>query len=145
MKYKLNMDHCSCEDAYQLGICIHDYLISNDIKKCCISITLYGKEVYRYMSDECIVDNGHWLQRKTNSCLYFGMSTLELFEKNKGNEQNLVQKYGLTYKDYTFTPGSIPIVLDNNQVIGACTVSGMKPEEDHQSILDGFELYVNRK
>ncbi|MGM9913195.1 heme-binding protein [Floccifex sp.] len=145
MKYKLKINNCTCEMGYQLGMCIHDYLKNKNVDKYCISITLYNKEVYRYMSDACIVDNGRWLDRKKNSCLYFGMSTLELFEKNEGNEKNLVQKYGLNHSDYTFTPGSIPIVLENDQVIGACTVSGMKPEEDHQSILDGYALFMSRE
>lgn len=141
MKYKLLFENIDCEMGYEFGICLHDHLKNKGISKYCISITLFGKEVFRYMSDECIVDNGSWLKRKTNACLYFGMSTLELFDKNQGKESNISEKYGLDNSLYTFVPGSIPIVLENQQVIGAVTVSGMLPMEDHESILEAFELF----
>ncbi len=145
MKYKLVFENVDCETGYEFGICLHDYLRDKGVTKFCISITLFGKEVFRYMSNDCIIDNGSWLKRKTNACIYFGMSTLELFDKNKGQESNLSQKYGLDNSLYTFTAGSIPVVLSNNQIIGAVTVSGMLPQEDHESILEAYKLFTKRK
>lgn len=130
---------CDCEQGYQYGIKLHDYLKKKTDKDFCISIYLYGKKVYHYSSDGCSPDKDRWLIRKRNTCLYFGKSTYDLYKEKQNIYEGLVEKYGLDYKEYTFTPGSVPIKIINGGIIGAVTISGFKAEEDHEYIIDFFK------
>ena len=139
MKSAIILDDVNCESLYRYGCGLHDFIADKGMEKFCIQIHFLNKVVYQFMNDECTKDNEKWLARKSNSVLHFGMSTNDLFIKNKGSDDNIVNKYGLDRSQFTFTPGSIPIVLKEVGMVGCVTVSGMKPEEDHGMIVDFFK------
>lgn len=90
-----------------------------------------GRPGVVYIPENLAPDKADWLRRKRNTVLYFGLSTQALFEKQKGEESLLASKYGLELKDYTWTPGGVPIQVKGVGLVGAVTVTGLKPEEDH--------------
>lgn len=139
MKTVILFNKVNCELMYQYGCKLHDFIDSKGKSKYCIQIRLFNKIIYQYVSDDCSMDNERWLNRKANSVLYFGMSTHDLYIKNKESDDNLTKKYALERSKYTFTPGSIPIVLYDQGVVGCVSVSGMLPEEDHGMIVDFFQ------
>lgn len=139
MKTVLLFNKANCELMYQYGCKLHDFINSKGKSKYCIQIRLFNKIIYQYVSDDSSMDNERWLNRKANSVLYFGMSTHDLYIKNKESDDNLTKKYALERSKYTFTPGSIPIVLYDQGVVGCVSVSGMLPEEDHGMIVDFFQ------
>lgn len=139
MKSAIILSHVSCASLYQYGCGLHDFIASKGIEKFCIQIHFLNRVVYQFMNDACTRDNAQWLQRKSNSVLYFGMSTKDLFIKNGGSDDNIVYKYGLDRAQYTFTPGGVPIVLKGCGIVGSVAVSGMKPEEDHGMMIDFFK------
>ena len=139
MKTVILFNKVNCELMYQYGCKLHYFINSKGKSKYCIQIRLFNKIIYQYVSDDCSMDNERWLNRKANSVLYFGMSTHDLYIKNKESDDNLTKKYALERSKYTFTPGSIPIVLYDLGVVGCVSVSGMLPEEDHGMIVDFFQ------
>lgn len=100
-------------------------------KKAALEVYVRGRRSLLFIPDEMAPDKEEWLRRKRNSVLYFGLSTQALFEKQQGDERKIESKYGKSIADYTFTPGSIPITLQNVGMIGALSVTGLLPEEDH--------------
>lgn len=139
MKSAIMLRDANCVSLYRYGCELHDFIANKGMEKFCIQIHFLNRIVYQFMGDACTPDHARWLQRKSNSVLYFGMSTNDLFIKNKESDDNIVNKYGLDQTQYTFVPGSVPIVLKDCGIVGCVTVSGMKPEEDHGMIIDFFK------
>lgn len=113
------------------SIIIHECQMNN------VGVELYlnGKTRLQYLPNALAPDKENWLRRKRNTVLRFGMSTLDFYEKNDGNEDVFELKYGLNRSDYTSTPGSIPVFIEKTREVGTLTITGLAPEEDHEFAL----------
>lgn len=76
-------------------------------------------------------DKVNWIRRKRNVVLAFGMSSKDVAIKNNEDISAFCQKYAYSVEDMTLTAGSVPIIDDNGYLIGALTVTGLSPDEDH--------------
>lgn len=126
--------------AYDIGTRIANKAIMQQLP-ITIEIYLNDMTVYRYSHTGSNPINMNWSIRKRNSVLMFGHSTMWLNEKLKGEYPLLEARYGLNSEDYTLLEGSFPI-LTHSGVIGAISVSGLKPQEDHQIIVDTLTEYL---
>lgn len=106
-----------------------------------LEVYLNGRPSLTFLPAAMSPDKANWLRRKRNAALFFGMSTLALYEKFKGDESLLVSKYGLDYKDYTATPGSVLFAVSSSGHSGALTVTGLAPEDDHAAALELLEQF----
>lgn len=91
-----------------------------------------GKCLVSYHPLALSIDKANWINRKRNSAIRFEMDTLDLDLKNKHNELAFIQKYGLSLKDYTLTPGAVCIKNHDGLLLGVVTVTGLTPQEDHE-------------
>ncbi|AZK44432.1 MULTISPECIES: heme-binding protein [Erysipelothrix] len=96
---------------------------------------LYGKTLLYYCDINLSIDKASWIERKRNSCIQFENSTLDLNIKNKGDLSEFYDKYGLNTEHYCLTPGSVPIFNEHNHCVGALTITGLTPEDDHRMAL----------
>lgn len=126
--------------AYDIGTKIANKAIAQQLP-ITIEVYLNDMTVYRYSHTGSNPINMNWSIRKRNSVLMFGHSTMWLNEKLKGEYPLLEARYGLNSEDYTLLEGSFPI-LTHSGVIGAISVSGLKPQEDHQIIVDTLTEYL---
>lgn len=126
--------------AYDIGTRIANKAIAQQLP-ITIEVYLNDMTVYRYSHTGSNPINMNWSIRKRNSVLMFGHSTMWLNEKLKGEYPLLEARYGLNSEDYTLLEGSFPI-LTHSGVIGAISVSGLKPQEDHQIIVDTLTEYL---
>jgi len=115
--------------------------------KIAFEIARFNQTVFYYAADGLAADKESWIRRKRNMVLRFGSSTFYQAEKNRGEEASFWQKYGLLPQDYTLTPGGFPIILKGHGLVGAFTVTGLKPEEDHRLAAETIEhfLYKERR
>lgn len=99
-----------------------------------------NKSLVLYHPLNLSLDKANWIRRKRNAALRFEMDTLDLYEKNHGDESGFALKYGLDLKDYTITPGSVCIKSETGYLLGVVSVTGLSPQEDHalatQSLID---------
>ena len=123
--------------AFEIGKRIAEYAIENN-KQVCVDIFAYGKTLFHFASDKCIPDNDNWLRRKRNTVLYFGHSSKFISYKLNSDASLIASKYGKEIKDFAVIPGGFPIIVEGCGLVGAICVSGMKPEEDHQLVLDAI-------
>ncbi len=123
--------HFNSKQALSLGLFTIEYAKQTSIV-IALEIFLNGREVFLYMPDSLGIDKRDWLRRKRNSVLYFGISTSELTRKLNSDESILSLKYGRKHKDYTLVAGSIPICMQDLGVIGAFSITGLSPEQDHE-------------
>lgn len=134
----IKLKHFNSEEAFRLGTMIHEQCTKQH-RSVGIEIHLYGRTVFQFLPNTLGPDKADWLRRKRNTVLYFGMSSKAMYEKCGGEESLLVSKYAKEGKDYTLTPGSIPIAIENSGIIGALTLTGLLPEEDHQLAVTSLE------
>jgi len=118
------------QDLYERGQCLE--------KPIAFEIFAYGQTLFRYSFGGLNPDKDLWLTRKRNTAIHFAASTLSMQEKMVKEATTLTAKYGLANDTYVAMGGSIPLVLENGGVIGAVTVTGLKPEEDHQIVAKVF-------
>lgn len=135
LERELTFRSFNSKDALRLGQIM---LEMTEEREEVVAMEIYynSRPVFLYIPDGLSPDKADWLRRKRNSVIYFGHSTGYVSLKCKGDDQNLVLKYARELKEYTCTLGSMPISIDGLGVIGAATVTGLKPEEDQTLIAE---------
>ena len=107
-----------------------------------IDISSFNHQLFHYSFDGTTPDRDVWIKRKRNVVQHFFQSSLEISNKLKKDHTSLKEKYGLSNSEYSATGGSVPIVIKNTGVMGAITVAGLTPEEDHNLVVDCIKWYL---
>jgi len=105
------------------------------------SIGRLNHTVVSYMMDGMTKDKVDWLRRKVNSSKRFEMSTSDIHKKFHLEPKMFYEKYGLDKKDYVAVAGAVPIFTKESGLIAVIAVTGLKPDEDHQLIIDAIDAY----
>ena len=56
-------------DAYNIGTSIVNEVLQTN-QTVCVDIFAYGRVLFHFSSNNCIVDNDNWLRRKRNTVLH---------------------------------------------------------------------------
>lgn len=99
-----------------------------------IDITSSGGQVYLHLvlKDGTIPDNDHWINRKRNTTLRFGMSSYYMGCKCKSRYSGMQEVMKVEERDFAVHGGSVPIRIANvDGLWGALTISGLAPMDDH--------------
>ncbi|GFZ47188.1 hypothetical protein JCM24511_04931 [Saitozyma sp. JCM 24511] len=85
--------------------------------------------------------NMEWAQAKYNSVMKYGKATLR-FQYEINQKGKKPEDLGIHFPNHTVAGGAIPIWIKGCDLtpIGAVVVSGLPQKEDHQLILDTFNL-----
>lgn len=138
----LTFDYFTSTDAFNLGNSITKKAMSNNLP-IVIDIFAYGKQLFHFSTDATSQDNDRWVIRKRNTVLHFHHSSKYVNLKVKNDQSLLQSKYSLNRDDFVAIAGGFPIRIKNAGVVGAISVSGLKPDEDHQLVLDTLEEYLH--
>jgi uncharacterized protein (UPF0303 family) len=88
-------------------------------------------------------DNAEWVRRKTNVVFRFHRSSyavgLDLEQKGSSLEAR-----GLPTADYASHGGSFPIRVQSVGLVAAVTVSGLPQRADHELVVEGLCLELNK-
>jgi len=139
---RLILPHFSSKDAFLIGSKVAEKAIAENLP-IAIDIYAYGKTLFHFNSDLATPDNDNWLRRKRNTVLHFQHSSKYLFLKVKGDQDQIETKYGLSKLDHARIHGGFPLRVKDAGMIGTICVSGLKPEEDHDLIIDTLHAYYN--
>lgn len=104
-----------------------------------IDITSSGGQVYLHLAlkDGTIPDNDHWITRKKNTTLRFGMSSYYMGRKCMSRKSSIQETMKVDEKDFAVHGGSVPIRIANvDGLWGALTISGLAAVEDHKFALN---------
>lgn len=137
----LKFNHFTSIDAFNIGNSITQKALSNNLP-IVIDIFAYGKQLFHFSTDTTTQDNDRWVIRKRNTVLHFHHSSKYVNLKIKDDQSLLQTKYSLNRDDFVAIAGGFPIRIKNAGVVGAISVSGLKPDEDHQLVLDTLEEYL---
>ena len=111
----------------KFGLELIDYIQSHQLKSVGVRIVYKGLVIFQYLMDGKSEDI--WLKRKERTVIESGHSSYYTF---------LHQDQYSTWIDndnYTLGGGGFPIT-ENQQVVGAICISGLKHDEDHQLIVE---------
>ncbi len=91
-----------------------------------------------FAADGVTPNTQNWINRKLNTCDFFGHSTLWVNEKTGGDASLLGTKYGLDPHLSANAPGGMPIILKGFGRVGAIAVSGLAAHEDHELVVEAL-------
>ncbi|PKK40117.1 Acetylornithine deacetylase/Succinyl-diaminopimelate desuccinylase [Clostridiaceae bacterium JG1575] len=100
-----------------------------------VDLFLNGRCALRYLPDELGQDKEDWLLRKRRTVLYFGLSTQALGEKLQQDGSLLETRYGCSQREMTLVAGGVPIFQPKGGLLGAISITGRSPQEDHELAL----------
>lgn len=134
----------TAEDAFELGHQLFARLAPlAPEKSALISICLAnsGQVVFQCMTGSGITpDNEHWVRRKRNTVLRFGVSSWFMHCKFQGDEAAFAAKFAISDEkkgEYAIHGGAVPIYVQGVEgVVAVVIVSGLAQSEDHGVIFD---------
>lgn len=146
-KYQVELDTLVFDDftnetALKIGLHIIEVAKKNN-NKITIDINRFNHQIFHYSFENTTPDKDLWVSRKRNVVEHFFVSSIYMATKLKKDNTNLWDKYGLSPAQYAAVGGSFPIIVKNIGVIGSITVSGLKPEEDHDLVVTSIRNYLN--
>src|ERR1700759_1072091 len=89
-------------------------------------------------------DNSRWGQRKSNVVPRFPRSSYAIGLTLEHTNRAFAERYGLPDADYAAHGGCFPIHVAGTGIIGAGTVSGLTPREDHNLVVEALCLVLKK-
>ncbi|GAA5830854.1 hypothetical protein JCM5353_000591 [Sporobolomyces roseus] len=142
---ELRLTSFTSETAHTLGEGIRAHIRKNAPgKPAIVQITSGATEQLLYFSTSCegsLLDNKVWAQRKWRSVCRFGKSSASL--NVKWPDGKIPSHYAAPESEYACHGGGFPLrVKGVEPIVGVVIVSGLTQEEDHQSIVDVLEKFI---
>lgn len=127
-------EHFNRYDAYLVAQLVIDKAYQEH-RSIGVRIVLHGELIFQYMMDGLEVENSlQWLLRKERICHLTQHSSYYIFLDNMTSHQYDNYTHD---QDYAVCGGGFPIFI-KDEMIGCITVTGGRPQEDHQNIIDAF-------
>jgi uncharacterized protein (UPF0303 family) len=82
-----------------------------------------------------VLDNDHWVRRKTATVWRFGHSSWYMANLCRIRGVTLAERYGVEPAAYAASGGAFPVRLRGTGLVGTAAVSGLPQEEDHQLVV----------
>lgn len=100
---------------------------------CFVLARVNGTLVYARTLEGASLNNQEWARRKANLCERYSLSSMHVVHNLESGGKTL-DSCGMDSKDFGFSAGSFPILLESGVCVGSISVSGLKGEEDHQIV-----------
>lgn len=139
---ELRFEHFDRKDAFALAQVVYELATEERLGICC-QVVLEGFEVVRYFLPGTDASNIVWLNRKKNSVMASGWSSLRC-----GMEAELSGKREPWHKDtenYVIRGGGFPIKSEDGILLGALCISGLVHFEDHALCVRALRLLSERR
>lgn len=136
LEKELQFNHFDSQDALMIGLeLIEEAKRRNN--KICLDIQIAGRRLFHYSSDGNAASNDVMIERKKNTAMYTGHSSLWAHYSLKNMGLSIDQKWHLDPSQYAEVGGAFPIRLKNcPTAIGTITVSGFAHTIDHGITID---------
>jgi len=129
--------------AWKLGVRIRDLAIAKSFGVV-IDVRRFGQSLFYCALPGTTPDNPEWVRRKSNVVARFHRSSYAIGLELQQSGGTLMEKQGLPAADYAVHGGSFPIRVAGAGVIGAVTVSGVPQRSDHELVIEGLCVELNR-
>lgn len=136
IEQELQFEHFDSEDALKIGMALIEEAKKRN-NKICLDIQVAGRRLFHYSSNGNAVSNDVMIERKKNTAMHTGHSSLWAHYMLKNMGMSIDEKWHLDPSQYAEVGGAFPIRLRNcPTAIGTITVSGFDHTVDHGIIID---------
>lgn len=136
LEKEITFNHFNSEDALKIGMALIEEAKARN-NKICLDIQIAGRRLFHYSSDGNAMSNDIMIERKKNTAMHTGHSSLWAHYSLKKMGLTIDEKWHLDPSQYAEVGGAFPIRLKNcPTAIGTITVSGFDHTIDHQISID---------
>ncbi len=96
-----------------------------------IEISLAGRTLFFCAMPGATPDNADWVRRKRAVVERHHCSSLLMKLLGEAAGRSFVEKLALPERDYAYSGGAVPVVVEGTGCIGVVAVSGLSQVEDH--------------
>jgi uncharacterized protein (UPF0303 family) len=137
---RLQLRRFDHDDAFRLGMLLVERARADSLPLT-IQITRLHQVLFQVAMPGTVLDNDHWVRRKTATVYRFGHSSFYMGVSCRARGVTLAERYDVEPGEFAAHGGAFPIRVRGVGLVGAVTVSGLPQEEDHRLVvgtLDGF-------
>jgi uncharacterized protein (UPF0303 family) len=133
-------------DAWELGNALVDIAKKNGVHVSISIRKISGYIMFQYAFEDTTEFNAEWLERKHNTVVLTGRSTLLMHSQIKAEEGHADQSqpWFLTPGKYSLYGGGFPIIVDGMGMVATVCVSGLDHVSDHNLIIEGLISHSGR-
>lgn len=135
---RLQLQHFNLQDAWLLGQSLYQRAAACQAPVV-LEVYAYGRVLLQAALPGSNLDNHSWIERKRNTVLRFGHSSLYLGEYNRSKGREFEAQTHIDPQRYTAHGGSFPLRLRQGDLIGALSLSGLPQLEDHALVVATLE------
>ena len=139
---RLVFDRFDTATAWRLGVALKEAAEAQGAAVA-IDISAQGRPMFHAALPGTSADNFEWIRRKRNVALRFLRSSGAVGLQFALEGADPFPKYGLSPQDHMPAAGSFPITVPGAGVIGAITLSGLLPWQDHALIVQTLARFLD--
>jgi len=137
----LQLDRFDHDDAFRLGMKLVERARA-DAMPLTIQITRVHQVLFQVAMPGTVLDNDHWVRRKTATVYRFGHSSFYMGVSCRARGVTLAERYGVAPADYAEHGGAFPVRVRGVGLVGVVAVSGLPQEEDHRLVVETLEQFI---
>ncbi|MEO6982591.1 MAG: heme-degrading domain-containing protein [Edaphobacter sp.] len=134
------------DTAWSLGTTLRELAIARG-QSIVVDIRRFGQphqQLFYAALDGTTPDNQRWVQRKINVVARFHHSSYAIGLKLQQSGLTFAERYSLPDADYAAHGGCFPLRVAHAGIVGCVTVSGLPQREDHNLVVEGLCLLLQR-
>lgn len=132
---RLQLARFEHEDAFRLGMMLVERARADSIPLT-IQLTRVHQVLFQVAMPGTVLDNDHWVRRKTATVYRFGHSSFYMGVSCRARGVTLAERYGVGPTDYAEHGGAFPIRVRGVGLVGVVAVSGLPQAEDHALVVE---------
>ena len=138
---RLQLDRFDHDDAFRLGMKLVERARSAAMPLT-IQVTRVHQVLFQAAMPGTVLDNDHWVRRKTATVYRFGHSSFYMGVSCRARGVTLAERYGVDPADYAEHGGAFPVRVRGVGLVGVVAVSGLPQEEDHRLVVETLERSI---
>jgi uncharacterized protein (UPF0303 family) len=138
---RLQLARFEHDDAFRLGMMLVERARTNAIPLT-IQLTRVHQVLFQAAMPGTVLDNDHWVRRKTATVYRFGRSSFYMGVSCRARGVTLAERYGVDPVDYAEHGGAFPIRVRGAGLVGVVAVSGLPQAEDHRLVVEMLERHL---
>ncbi len=129
------------DDAWRLGCMLVD-LARDRALAVTIDVRRGSQQLFHAARPGTAPDNDSWVERKARVVERFGTSSYRAGLVPMVDGTTFEARNELPRQQFTAAGGSFPIRVAGVGIVGAVTVSGLHPADDHALVIDALRLFL---
>jgi uncharacterized protein (UPF0303 family) len=129
------------DDAWRLG-CVLVELAREQALAVTVDVRRGAQQLFHAALPGTAPDNDSWVERKARVVERFGASSYLVGLSPLAEETTFAARHDLPLQQYTALGGAFPVRVRDVGIVGAVTVSGLLPADDHALVVEALRIFL---